>query len=319
MIIPRYGSRRMKPAACLMLLAAVCMLLSGCGLGGAERTGNRSTGLFVCYLNSDEDGLYKQAYDGEILGTEEMLDEFIRLLQTLPEESVNYSPLLPDSVRLQRRVLENGVLTLDFSKEYEQMESTREVLVRAGIVRTLVQIEAVRSVLFTVDGGEAHTPSGVVLGRMNADSFVEDAGKQINAIQHATINLYYSNADGTALKQEARSIYYSASKPLEWAIVERIIAGPKVEGNFPTVPGTTQIISVSSANGICYVNLTQTFVTNALNIGEKLPIYSIVNSVTDNCRDISAVQIAVDGDSNLVFRTETDLSKPFTPDMSLVS
>jgi germination protein M len=100
--------------------------------------------------------------------------------------------------------------------------------------------------------------------------------------------------------------------------VERIIAGPKVEGNYPTVPPTTQIISVSSAGGICYVNLTQTFVANALNINEKLPVYSIVNSIIDNCRDVTGVQFAIDGDSNIIFRQETDLTKPLEANMELV-
>lgn len=292
-----------------------CVFLGGCGGGGnVSRTGKS---YFVCYLNSEEDGLEKRSYEGEELPAEEMIDEFIRLMQTVPDNA-EYSPLIPGNVRLLRRTLENGRLTVDFSAEYERMDNTREVLVRAGIVRTLVQIDEVSEVLFTVEGGPAHTPSGRLLGLMNADSFVEDAGKQINAIQHATINLYFANSDGTALKREARSIYYSASKPLEWAIVERIIAGPKVPDNYPTVPGNTQIISVSSSNGICYVNLTQSFITNALPIGEKLPIYSIVNSITDNSRDITAVQISVDGDSNLIFRTETDLNRQYEPDMGLV-
>ena len=305
-------------AAVLAAVMAALFLLSGCGREDVDSDERVKSSMFVCYLNEDEDGLNKENYTGEMLDTEDMLDEFYRLMQTVPDNAA-YSPLLPDGVKLLRRTLEHGLLTMDFSREYEEMDSTREVLVRAGIVRTLVQLDDVSQVLFTVEGHEAHTPTGLVLGKMNADSFVEDAGKQINAIQHTTINLYFADVTGMELRQEARSIYYSASKPLEWAIVERIIAGPKVEGNFPTVPGTTQIISVSSANGICYVNLTQTFAANALNISEKLPIYSIVNSIAVNCRDIYAVQIAIDGDSNQIFRQETDLSKPFEPDMSLVS
>ncbi len=309
--------RRTIRRAAAVLPAAFCAVsLWGCG---QTESSDRGSGykVYVSYLNSEEDGIYKKEYEGSAGTQEELRDDLIALLQYAPENE-EYTTLLPDSVKLQRQTLENKVLTLDFSPEYEEMDSTREVLARAGIVRTMVQLEDVSAVYFTVDGEPAHSPSGVELGVMDADSFVEDAGKQINAIQHNAINLYFANEDGTALHREARSIYYSASKPLEWAIVERIIAGPKVEGNFPTVPVTTQIISVSTAGGICYVNLTQTFVTNALNMDERLPVYSIVNSVTDNCRDVTAVQIAVDGDSSIIFRQQTDLSKPFEPDMDLV-
>ncbi len=300
----------------LLLAFLAVFLLAGCGEDDGDDV-KREQVLYINYLNSDEDGFLKEEYDGEMLPVEDMMDELMTRMQ-VPPEDVPCSALLPDRVKLQRRVLENGLLTMDFSEEYEKMESTREVLARAGIVRTMVQIPEVSEVLFTVDGKPAHTPAGVELGVMNADSFVEDAGKQINAIQHTAINLYFTDLEGDSLTKEARSIYYSASKPLEWAIVERVIAGPKVQGNFPTVPAATQIISVSSSGGICYVNLTQSFLSNTLVIGEKIPIYSIVNSVTDNCRDVTAVQISVDGDSNIIFRQETDLSKPFEPDWSLV-
>ena len=300
-----------------MTALVFALFLCGCGQDMSDDRDSKYT-VYVSYLNSDEDGIYKKEYEGSAENSEELRDDLIALLQFAPENE-EYTTLLPDNVKLQRQTLEDHVLTLDFSPEYEKMDSTREVLARAGIVRTMVQLEDVNSVYFTVDGEPAHSPSGTELGVMDADTFVEDAGKQINAIQHTAINLYFANESGNALRKEARSIYYSASKPLEWAIVERIIAGPKVEGNYPTVPVTTQIISVSTAGGICYVNLTQTFITNALlNIDEKIPVYSIVNSVTDNCRDVTAVQIAVDGDSSIIYRLQTDLSKPFGPDMDLV-
>ena len=100
--------------------------------------------------------------------------------------------------------------------------------------------------------------------------------------------------------------------------VERIIAGPKVDGNYPTVPANTQIISVTSANGICYVNLNQTFLTNALNIEEQIPIYSIVNSLIDDCKDIDQVQFSVEGDSGIIFKQTMDLSHPYEADYTLV-
>lgn len=186
------------------------------------------------------------------------------------------------------------------------------------MVRTLVQVDGVSYVTFTVEGKDAVTPGGEVLGPMNADSFVEDSGRQINAILNQTIRLYYTNESGSALRTEGRSIYYSASKPLEWAIVERVIAGPKETGNYPTVPSNTQIISVTSSNGICYVNLNSSFTEGALSIDPRVSIYSIVNSVVDNCEGIDRVQIAIEGESSVVYRDAVDLSVPLEADMSLV-
>ncbi len=309
------------------VLLAVLLGITGCGPAAKNaKAGERQ----IWYLNSGEDGLEHAPYEGaqeeDMAGgglidpgliTEELIGDLLEKIQTVPEKS-DYRPLLDEGVRILSKSLDGNILTLNFSKEYNNMSATREVLTRAGIVRTFAQLEDISGVRFEIEGHNAVSPTGVLLGIMNADSFVEDAGKQINAIQHVAINLYFTGEAGTSLRQEARSIYYTASKPLEWAVVERIIAGPKVEGNYPTVPGNTQIISVSSANGICYVNLNQTFLANALNIDERIPVYSIVNSLVNNCRDIQQVQISVEGESSLIFKQSMDLSHPYEADYTLV-
>ena len=310
--------KKMRPGLLMRLIAAalVAALLSG-GCAASGRREDEGHEHYICFLNEDGTRIVKETYANEEETPEDMLEDMVNriLSETESEETM---PLLPPDVRIQRAFIRGKVLTVDFSKEYEEMDPLREVMARAGIVRTLLQIHGVTRIRFTVDGRTAVSPTGETVGVMSADSFMEENGNQINAISHTAINLYFTNEEGNALVKEARSIYYSASKPLEWAIVERIIAGPKVEGNYATVPPTTQIISVSSAEGICYVNLSSAFIDAALQIDERIPIYSIVNSVIEDCRDITSVQISVDGDSDVVFRQETDLSKPLEADMSLL-
>lgn len=273
------------------------------------------TKIQIYYLDEDGLGLYPVEYTEDLGGAEDAVETFLDLIIEKPAKEACMC-LLPDDVRILDYSLDEELLTLVFSASYEEMDSIREVLARAGIVRTFVQIEGISAVRFTVDGRDALSPDGVSLGIMNANTFVEDSGRQINAITHTEINLYFTDKTGTYLQKEARSIYYSASKPLEWAIVERLIAGPKVEGNYATLPSNTQIISVISSNSICYVNLNRTFIAEALNIDEEIPVYSIVNSIIEDCRDIEEVQISVEGDSNLIFRENMDLSHPYEADYS---
>ena len=100
--------------------------------------------------------------------------------------------------------------------------------------------------------------------------------------------------------------------------VERVIAGPKVSGNYPTLPNNTQIISVSSSNRICFVNLNRAFTDMALAVDPRIPVYSLVDALVDNCDSIDSVQISIDGESNISFRDSVNLSKPLTADHSLV-
>lgn len=306
---------------CLSVILALSAVFTGCGSSQTETGKNQ--GFTVYYLNENENGLYRQIrkdlHDSPT--SEEEIDQTIEnclaALQDV-EERDEYLALLPENVMIQSRSLENGVLRLDFSSSYYDMGKTREVLVRAGIVRTLVQINGVGYVEFTVAGQPLTNSDGKEIGLMDADYFVENAGKQINAYLHTSITLYFSSQDGTKLQREGRSIYYSSNKPLEWAIVERIIAGPKLEGNFAAVPSVTNIIGIATTNRICYVNLSKEFLNNTLAVTEEVPIYAIVNSLMANC-EVDEVQFAVEGETNVTFRDDMDLSHTYTADESLVA
>lgn len=305
----------MKRILSLFLAAAMAVsLMTGCGSSSSK---NEAATYYLYYLDKDGDGLYQREYTPESSSADDMLKEFIDQLQKVPKKA-KYSTLLDSGVSIQSESLRSGLLTLDFSSGYSNMSATREVLARAGIVRSLIQIDGVDEVKFEVGGKAAKTPDGDEIGVMNENTFVDNAAKQINTIQHTQIDLYFTTEDGTQLQKESRSIYYSASKPLEWAAVERLIAGPKVSGNYATLPANTQILSVTSADGICYVNLDSTFTTDALAVDEKIPVYSIVDTIVKDCSNISQVQISVNGESDIMFRGSMDLSKPYEADFSLV-
>lgn len=300
----------------LLLLTAVLFLVQGCGSSGKEvKTDAEKTYLY--FLSESGNSLYPVTYTFEGGSTNENVEDLLTKLSS-KQDKKQYQKLLPDDVRVKHYSLsDDGLLTVDFSSGYSEMEKTREVLVRAGIVRTLVQLDGVRNVRFTVDDQPARDPSGNELGTMNSDTFVENA-KQINAYKHVNIDLYFADSSGSSLQIESRSIYYSTNKPIEWAIVERLIAGPKDSQNQPTLPSSTQILSITNSDGICYVNLSRSFITDALNIDEQIPVYSIVDSIVENCRDTKRVQFSIEGNTDITFKEHMNFKKPYTADVSLV-
>lgn len=299
------------------LLTAVLLFTQGCGSTEKEvQTDSDKTYLY--YLSDTENSLYPVSY--EIDGNATTNSNVKTMLEKLgrTQKKDDYERLLPKNVSVRHYSLsDDGLLTIDFTDGYEQMKKTREVLVRAGIVRTMVQIEGVRNVRFTVNDLPAKDPSGNEIGTMNSETFVENA-KQINAYKHVNIDLYFADSSGKELQIESRSIYYSTNKPLEWAIVERLIAGPKGSQNRPTLPSSTQILSITNSDGICYVNLSRSFITDALNIDEKIPVYSIVDSICENCKETRRVQFSIEGNTDIIFREHMNFKKPYTADVSLV-
>ncbi|MCR5294790.1 MAG: GerMN domain-containing protein [Lachnospiraceae bacterium] len=285
-------------------------LLIGCGNRNAG--GRNETGMVVYCLDEDCESLEKEEYFLESSGTEEMIGELLDAAASGPLEE-GHRKLMPDEVAVKGFTSSGGIVTLDFTAGYLETKKTREVLMRAGLVRTLVQIPGISYVLFTVEGEPIRDRSENEIGLMSADTFIENTGKQINTYQHATINLYFAAEGGKELALESRSIYYSSSKPLEWAIVERLIAGPKLKENYAAIPAGTRIISVTTSENICYVNLTEGFLAEIPGVDRKVTIESIVNSICEN-GNASLVQFSVGGETDVDFGEGINLAAPFSPE-----
>lgn len=158
--------------------------------------------------------------------------------------------------------------------------------------------------------------AGVVLGKMDKNTFVENKGENINSYIHTSLNLYFANENGDRLKKENISVYYSSNVPLEREVVEHLLKGPKSEELKPTLSPNTKILSVSIVEGICYVNLDKSFLTDFMDVQEELPLFSIVNSLTDAC-NVRGVQISVDGKTAVNFRESMKLDQIYHADYRL--
>ena len=297
--------KRLRIINCFLCLMAACALvLGGCGRSEEDSPEQKQ---YLYYRSEDGKSALAVEIEPDEEDTQTAVEHYLEALKETPDGG---QALLPEAVSLLDYQIGDGQVVLDFSKSYYDMDQVTELLVRSGYVRSLTQIEAVSGVAFKVENEDLTDSDGHAIGVMTADSFIENAGKSVNNYQYNEITLYFTDADGHTLIPEGRAIYYSSNKSLEWAVVERLIAGPKVSGNYPTLQPETQILSVTSQDGTCYVNLDQTFVQPLANVDDEVTVYSLVNSLIRNC-DISRVQISVNGINNVVYDDEIDLSQSF--------
>ena len=91
---------------------------------------------------------------------------------------------------------------------------------------------------------------------------------------------------------------------------------PQEDGR-PTIPAETKILGVTVADGVCYVNLDQTFSDMALNQQEEIPIYSITNSLVES-GSVTQVQIAINGETKKPYREHVSLDQLFHARTDLV-
>ena len=297
----------------LFVFAFLSLILAACGRDGKDAL---PEGSVIYCLDSEGESLEKEALTLRSVTTKDMIEEILLIFreQTTNE---NHLRLLPPAVKILSYSLEDQSLNVNFGKAYADLPRPREVLARAGIVRTLVQLDGVQKVSFSVEGEPLTDSRERKIGSMTAETFIENSGREISNYRSATISLFFASEDGQRLRRESRLIYYTSSQPLEWAVVERVLRGPKVQGNFATVPTGTQILSVATSEGTCYVNLSPQFDTEVPGIDPTLTIYSIVNTLIENC-GVTAVQFSIAGESDVLFRGVLPLNQPFTANMELL-
>lgn len=296
------------------LLAVFLMVgAAGCTLPGRE-DGEQ---YYLYYVNKDLNKLEEVDYEPESRDTEGLIAEFVARQAIRPNGKEDYSLLLPEETTILGYELEDEILTLNFSASYGSMSTSREILARAGLVRTFTQVPGVRWVKLLVNGSPLLDSSGREIGALTRESFVENSGKEINTYQSITMELYFTDESGSVLLPETRKAYYSSNVPLERAVVEEIIKGPKVEGHYPTLSSETNILSVTIQENICYVNFDESFASLALNVQEEIPVYSIVNSLASTCH-VNKVQFSINGSSSVTFRKNVTLDQLFEQKPELV-
>ena len=269
------------------------------------------------YLNAEMNQFATSAYVPTGKSTDALVQEVLaKQLEPAPE--MDMQSLLPEGVSVKSYMLDGTTLQLNFDKTYNGIPTGREVLCRGGLVRQFLQVAGVDRVAFYVEDEPLKDSYGKEVGPMTNESFVENSASTINAYQSANMTLYFTDSTGTKLLPESRRAYYISSEPLEWAVVEEIEKGPRLAGRYATYSAGSNVLSVITQDGVCYVNLETKGVASPLNVAEDVQIYSIVNSLIDTC-GVSKVQFSIDGDSNIVFREKISLTEQFTKNEDLIA
>lgn len=307
----------MKRAGHLFFAAVLIMGLLLCTACADRRKAQEGTTYKIYYVNNDETKIVEREYVSETLDGELLFEELLEQLAHISEK-MEYETLLDKEISVAGHTLDNGLLTLDFDESYHYLRGTREILVRASIVRTLTQIPGVERITFTVNGEQLTDAAGAAVGVMAADTFIENAGNEINAYEKVDLRLYFANEAGDSLVEEnRRNVVYNSNISLEKLVVEKLVEGPMSEGAYPTINPATKIVSVTVKDGTCYVNLSSEFLSQPYNVASDVTIYSITNSLVE-LSNVNRVQISVNGETNISYRENMSLNNVFERNLDIL-
>ena len=298
---------------CLCSLLVCCVLM---GTAGCKKDDVANAKYKIFYINQNGTGLVEAAYHGEMNDSEQAVSEMLEALKKKDDE-MDEQPAIPDKVKLLNYKLDDEKLILYFNKEYGKMDTVREVLCRAALVRSLTQISGVDLVAIYVDDKPLANKEGIAYGYQQSEDFVQNTGSSINYYQKTDFPMYFADASGKKLVQQVVSIRYNSNQPKEKVIVERLMKGPSGGKGLATIPKGTKLLGVSIKDRICYLNFDEGIKNITPGVSPEAVIYSIVNSVIEG-GNVSEVQISINGDSNIVFQESVKLDEPLSRNLDIV-
>ena len=298
--------RRIIIFVCLLMLLAGCASSSGQGVkdGGKEK--------WLYFPNSTLNGLTKVAYDGEKLDANSFLEALSQ-----KHENEDISVILGNKTKLNGYTTSVNQIILDFDNGYGKLGKAEEVLFRASLVHTLTQIPAVHYVSITIDGSPLKLVDGEEPKAMSDRSFIENAGKEINAYAQTTLHLYFADSSGKKLVRYEESTVYSTNISKERLVIDKLIEGPEGSDVLPTISPDTKVNSVDVRDGICYVDLSSSIVDQPYNISEEAVFYSIVDSLCE-VRGVERVQLSIDGETKRTFQKSISLDNTYEKNLDII-
>ncbi len=279
---------------------------------------NKETEISVYYLDTVTNKLVFENRKLKLKEKATNLDELSSNVQIIFDSMKQNTKLhnavsvIPENLKIiSAEIKEDNLLKLDFSKEYYELDEIKQIFLRSGIVWTMTELPYIKNVAIYIEGKPITKGNGEIMGMLNRENIILNPTISPEKIELEEVVLYFSDEEELKLVPEIREIQAKQSQSLETQIVEQLILGPKKEGHFQTVPPETKIRNIKTEGGICYVDLSNEFISKHTggSTAEIFTIYSIVNSLTE-VKDVKKVQFLIDGEKVATYKGSLDISKP---------
>lgn len=298
----------------VIMASVIILVLTACT---AADENVRSAPSYTVY-DLSEDGTRLEA-DDCVLKETDLSERVGKLLQRLIDgpEGNRQRSCVPTGVTGVKYAIGAKTVGVDLNGQFDDERQMRKLLCEAAIVRTLCALDEVYAVSFSVNGVPLCDSQNIPVGLLSADSFVENEGAMINAYERAELDLFFASEDGQMLVEKVETVTYNGNVSLDRVVVDNIILGPRSTDAFATVNPATEVNSVTTQDGICYVNLSADFLNKITNVTDEVMVYSLVNSLSQ-LGNINKVQILIDGDTDAKLGT-LDLSHMFERNLEIVT
>ena len=302
-------------SACLLLVLATAVFLAGCHKDKATVTPGEGE-VVIYYSNASCSRLISKIYTPQHEQTVELARELYAKMQEGGYEDT--IPAVAADITISDISLSGNTMSIALQGPWDTMRAPNRMLFLAAVTRTLTQLKDVDGILFTMNGEALTDESGNMMGVLRSASFVDNAVDNPEDYQEAVIALYFANEAMDGLVKVERTVVYRSSSSMERIVVEQLLRGPEDSGAKASLPNTASLLSINVRDGVCYVNFDSKFITEVLGSYDYVPVYSVVNSLTE-LPNVDKVQISINGSSETGFQRDIlSFAIPFTRNMKYV-
>lgn len=302
-------------SACLLLVLATAVFLAGCHKDKATVTPGEGE-IVIYYSNASCSRLISKIYTPQHEQTVELARELYAKMQEGGYEDT--IPAVAADITISDISLSGNTMSIALQGPWDTMRAPNRMLFLAAVTRTLTQLKDVDGILFTMNGEALTDESGNMMGVLRSASFVDNAVDNPEDYREAVIALYFANEAMDGLVKVERTVVYRSSSSMERIVVEQLLRGPEDSGAKASLPNTASLLSINVRNGVCYVNFDSKFITEVLGSYDYVPVYSVVNSLTE-LPNVDKVQISINGSSETGFQRDIlSFAIPFTRNMKYV-
>ena len=293
----------MKKWTCLLLAVAMILSLAAC-----------SESL------KDPGNFYYRRIDTQYLGTDGVIAPESRELSGLRGdyqamlEAYFRGPLssdldapFPRDTQLLGWSFEDGQFQIQLNEAFAQLSGIELTVACSCIARTFLELTEASTVRIQAGGTD------ITLGQEQLQ-LADDGLDKLRT----DLTLYYTNEDRRYLIGQTLSINLAAQDDIVSYLVEQLMKAPSGMGLVSPLPKNTKLLSSVTENGVCTLNLSGEFETNAFSesYAQRTTLLALVNTLTQ-LEDIDRVEFQLEGNLLIRYR-QLNLSKALVFDESAI-
>ncbi len=308
----------MKQHKLILFLVSMLLVISAliAVIIAANNRNTQTTDVTFYYLNSSGTSISPELRTVRYSKDEELPVRVVSLLTKAPKTAGNTAIADKKTTLNSIKYVNDTDVTVDFSKEFITENASHNVLAAYAVTKTLCGLEGIERVKVTVCGADILAPDGTVIDFTSSEQIKTDTEKSPES--SVTTTLYYPINSRNAMRGEERELRADNKETMEVYILRELATGDVPDGTSRPVTDASAVLSATSKDGICYVNLSGGYFSKNKSASDKerLMIYAMVNSLTE-LDSVYEVQFLEDGKKISDF-AGVDLSKPLGRDETLI-